>query len=396
MNRNATTRLYFPGLLLALLTLLLFLHRPEQATAQRAAVYYPAPGDKWELRKPEQVGMNPALLAEAIDFAKQQKEPKSVAEVIAARQRQESHPEIIGPTKERGEINGLVLRHGYIVAEFGDTGRSDMTFSATKSFLSAVAGLTYDRGMIKDLNEPVGKLVKDGGFDSPHNAKITWRHLLQQTSEWEGWLWEKPATIDEPRGHQQQEPGAFWNYNDVRVNRLSLALLRLWKRPLPQVLKDEIMDRIGASQSWQWNGYRNSEVEIGGRKIVSVSGGGHWGGGFFINSRDMARFGYLFLRRGKWNGKQLVSEKWIELSTTPCAIKNDYGFLWWLKQWPGDARITFAARGAGGNVIWMDPNNDLVVVLRWATNHDEIFKRVRAAVVQPNRATTSQKKQGAS
>src|SRR5262245_33485800 len=140
MNRYATTRLYFPGLLLALLTILLFLHWPEQATAQRAAVYYPAPGDKWELRKPEQVGMNPALLAEAIDFAKQQKEPKSIAEVIAARQRQESHPEIIGPTKERGEINGLVLRHGYIVAEFGDTERADMTFSATKSFLSAEIG----------------------------------------------------------------------------------------------------------------------------------------------------------------------------------------------------------------------------------------------------------------
>src|SRR5262245_9753251 len=140
MKRYTYARLHFIVLSLALFAPLLCLRWSEQATAQRTAVYYPAPGDKWERKKPEQVGLNPALLAEAIEFAKQQKEPKTIAEVIAARQRQESHPEIIGPTKERGEINGLVLRHGYIVAEFGDTERADMTFSATKSFLSAEIG----------------------------------------------------------------------------------------------------------------------------------------------------------------------------------------------------------------------------------------------------------------
>src|SRR5262249_56154824 len=117
LKRNANARLYFPALSLALLAPLLCLRWSEQAAAQRTAVYYPAPGDKWERRKPDQVGMNPALLAEAVEFAKQQKEPKTIAEVIAARQRHESHPAIIGPTKERGEINGLVLRHGYIVPE---------------------------------------------------------------------------------------------------------------------------------------------------------------------------------------------------------------------------------------------------------------------------------------
>ncbi|MEP7274206.1 MAG: serine hydrolase [Acidobacteriota bacterium] len=345
------------------------------------APYFPPPGDKWARRKAEEVGMDTAKLDAAIEFAKLQKEPKSVAEVIAARQRQESHPEIIGPTKERGEINGLVVRHGYIVAEFGDTERADMTFSASKSFLSAVAGLTFDHGSITNLNDPVGKLIRDGGFDSPHNAKITWLHFLQQTSEWDGWLFEKPSTIDEPKNHVLAEPGTFWNYNDVRVNRLSLALLRLWKRPLPDVLREKVMDPIGASNTWVWNGYRNSDVDVDGKKINSVSGGGHWGGGFFINSRDMARFGYLFLRQGKWDNKQLISQKWVALSMTPASIKEDYGFLWWLKKWPEAKGITFAARGAGGNVIWADPDNDLVVVLRWATRHDDIFGRIRAAVI---------------
>src|SRR5262249_48469508 len=144
-------------------------------------------------------------------------------------------------------------------------------------------------------------------------------------------------------GHKLQDPGAFWNYNDVRVNRLSLCLLRLWKKPLPEVLKREIMDPIGASATWQWNGYRNSTVDIEGRKLLSVSGGGHWGGGLFISSRDMARFGYLFLRRGKWKNKQLISQKWIELSMTPCAIRDDYGFLWWLDKLPGEPHSAFAA-----------------------------------------------------
>ena len=367
---------------LGLVTIAVFAFTALTVGAQtQNAAYYPGSGDKWEKRKADQVGMDQAKLDAAIEYAKLQKEPKTVAEVIAARQRQESHPEVIGPVKERGEINGLVIRHGYIVAEFGDTERADMTFSCSKSFLSAVAGLSYDRRMIKDLSEPIGKSVKDGGFESPHNARITWQHMLQQTSEWEGWLFEKPSTIDEPKGHVLAQPGTFFNYNDVRVNRFSLALLQLWKRPLPDVLKENIMDPIGASNTWVWNGYRNSDVVIDGKKILSVSGGGHWGGGFFINSRDMARFGYLYLRQGKWNGRQLISKQWVDLSTTVSPVKEDYGFLWWLKKWPGAKSTTFSARGAGGNVIWVDPDHDLVVVLRWATRHDEIFNRIIAAVV---------------
>ncbi len=368
------------NLLLILFVISVSLAVPSGASFQPSP-YFPPPGDKWARRKAAEVGMDAAKLDAAIEYAKLQKEPKSVAEVIAARQRQESHPEVIGATKERGEINGLVLRHGYIVAEFGDTERADMTFSVSKSFLSAVAGLAFDRGLIKNLNDPVGKTVRDGGFDSPHNAKITWQHFLQQTSEWDGWLFEKPSKIDEPRNHVQAEPGTFWNYNDVRVNRLSLALLRLFKKPLPDVLRERVMGPIGASSTWIWNGYRNSEVEVDGKKMYSVSGGGHWGGGFFINSRDMARFGYLFLRGGKWENKQLISQKWVELSMTPASIKEDYGFLWWLKKWPNAKSMSFAARGAGGNVIWVDPDTDLVVVLRWATRHDDIFGRIKAAVV---------------
>ncbi|HVH82056.1 MAG TPA: serine hydrolase, partial [Stellaceae bacterium] len=215
---------------------------------------------------------------------------------------------VLGPVRARGGPNGLILKGGQIVAEWGNTRQIDQTFSVAKSYLSILAGLAFDRGMIRDVHEPVGRTVDDGGFEAPHNSKITWHHLLQQTSEWEGTLFDKPDLIDRNRSvrgsamsggpkkgtHRDlQEPGAFWEYNDVRVNRLSLALLRLWKRPLPEVFRELVMDPIGASRDWEWRGYSNSMVMVEGRAVESVAGGSHWGGGVFIHARDQARIGLL-------------------------------------------------------------------------------------------------------
>ena len=98
----------------------------------------------------------------------------------------------------------------------------------------------------------------------------------------------------------RNEPGSVYKYNDVRVNLLALAALHVWRRPLPQVLRELVMDPIGASNTWRWHGYENSWVNVDGVMVQSVSGGGHWGGGMFISARDQARFGLLTLRRGKW------------------------------------------------------------------------------------------------
>jgi CubicO group peptidase (beta-lactamase class C family) len=281
-----------------------------------------------------------------------------------------------------------VLRNGYIVAEWGDTRRVDMTFSVAKSYLSTTAGLAFDRGLIRDLHEPVGRLVQDGGFDGERNGAITWHQLLTQTSEWEGTLWDKPDVADRRAGRDRalQAPGTFWEYNDVRVNRTALALLRVWRKPLPDVLRDEVMTPIGASNTWEWHGYRNSTVTVDGRPMESVSGGGHWGGGVWASTRDHARFGYLFLRRGEWNGRRLLSEKWIDLATTPTPIKPVYGYMWWLntgqEQFPAATPRSFFALGAGGNVIWIAPELDVVVVIRWLDGRqtNEFMRRVVAAV----------------
>ena len=355
-------------------------------------IYYPEQGEQWERRKPMDVGMDADSLNEAVRYAQtiETAWPHKLRLHYAEMEKEESYPDVVGPIKDRGATNGLILRHGYIVAEWGETRRVDMTFSVSKSYLSTMAGLALDRGLIRDVHQPVRDYVDDGGFDSPHNAQITWHHLLQQTSEWEGTLWDKPHHAD-GQGDQGpdtplQAPGSVFAYNDVRVNRLALSLLRIWRKPLPQVLKDNVMALIGASNSWRWYGYRNSWLTIDGLKMQSVSGGGHWGGGVWISTRDHARFGYLFLRRGRWGAQQILSEQWIDLATTPCPVEPDYGYMWWLNTdrqlFPSAPESSFWALGAGRNVIWIEPENDLVVVARWIDTDraDGLMKRVLAAV----------------
>ena len=168
------------------------------------------------------------------------------------------HNELLGPIRPRGGPNGLILRGSSPVAHWGDTRQVDFTFSVAKSYLGLLAGIAVADGLIAELDEPVGRTVDDGGFDGPHNGAVTWRHLLQQTSEWEGTLFGKSDIVDRNRSlavegkgrkgdaRPLRTPGTFWEYNDVRVNRLALALLRRFRRPLPEVFAERIMRPIGA------------------------------------------------------------------------------------------------------------------------------------------------------
>jgi CubicO group peptidase (beta-lactamase class C family) len=346
--------------------------------AESGGVYYPGPTGEWESRRPEDVGMDAGSLQKAVDFAMANEVgiPRDLR--LAISNSFEPDNTIVGPTKDRGGPAGMVVKNGYIVAEWGDTERVDMTFSVTKSYLSTIAGLALDAGLIKDVHDKAGDYVRDGTFASVHNSKITWHHLLNQSSDWSGTLFDKPDWADRPprdgtpeqwKRRERKEPGTSFKYNDVRVNVLAYSLLRLWKQPLPAILKEKIMDPIGASATWRWHGYENSWVTIGGVPMQSVSGGGHRGGGMFISTRDQARFGYLFLRNGKWKDKQLISAEWIEMLRTPSEARPNYGYMWWLNrgprsapQWPDSI---FTAVGFGGNYVAVDQEHDLLVAVRW-------------------------------
>jgi CubicO group peptidase (beta-lactamase class C family) len=278
------------------------------------------------------------------------------------------------------------------VGEWGDLERVDMTFSVAKSYLSTVAGLALRDGLINDLQRPVAQWVRDGHFESEHNRQISWRQLLQQTSDWSGTLWDVPDWADRPEGDDPElwpqrvmhEPGSYFKYNDVRVNLLAYSLLQVWREPLPQVLKREVMDPIGASSTWRWHGYENSWVTVDGLRMQSVSGGGHFGGGLFINTLDHARFGLLFLRNGQWGGRQIMSADWIDQLRQPAEAKLDYGYMWWLntskERIPAAPENVFYAAGFGGNYIYVDQQNDLLIVLRWVPDLAVVVEAVLAAL----------------
>ena len=400
---------------LSLFCLLIVCFFVQNSSAQRE--YFPA-AENWEQRTPEQSKMDAAKLKEAIDFAVQS-EPKIPRNLELAHYQsfgREPFGEAVGAFKDRGEPTGIILRNGYIVAEWGEPKRVDMTFSVTKSFLSTVVGLAFDRKLIRSLQDPVrdysapiavynpnqkfdsaesfGKSQLIELFETPHNRKITWEHLLRQTSDWEGTLWGKPEWADRPDRdtatwltRPRKEPGTAYEYNDVRVNVLALAALNVWRKSLPQVLKENVMDEIGASNAWRWQGYENSWVVLDGQIVQSVSGGGHWGGGMFISARDMARFGLLTARNGKWRNKQILSEAFIKQAKTPTVPQPTYGFMNWFlntdkKLYPNAPASAFVHVGNGTNIIYIDPENDLVMVVRWIENGkiDEFIQRVNASL----------------
>lgn len=348
------------------------------SVAVAQSTYYP--DAVWQKKNPAELKINKVLLDSAVSFAinNDNKVERDLRIALLKSYAREPAYKIIGPTKQRGGPAGIIVKNGYIIAQWGDVERVEMTFSTTKSYLSTITGLAIDNGMIKNVNDKVGQYVWDNSFEGVHNSSITWDHLLTQSSDWSGTLFglndwaDRPPReggLDEWRNRKFNEPGTVFKYNDVRVNLMAYSLLQVWRKPLPVVLKEKIMDPIGASTTWRWYGYDNSFINMDGQMVQSVSGGGHHGGGLFINTLDHARFGLLFLRNGKWKNQQLISEKWVNAVQQPSTANKSYGYMWWLNtnqdQIKGVASNIYFAAGYGGNYIIIDKEHDMVIVTRW-------------------------------
>ncbi len=348
-----------------------------QSVVWGQSLYYP--DSVWLEKQPDAVQLKKEWIDSAVRFALANEVNIDVDLRIANMKSYVREPDykILGPMKSRGGAAGIILKNGYIVAQWGDPGRVDMTFSVTKSYLSAVAGLAFDRRLIHSADDLLNIYVMDGKFDGAHNSKITWRHLLTQSSDWSGslhgledWADRPPreGSLDNWKNRKLNEPGTVFKYNDVRVNLAAYSLMQVWRKPLPMVLKENIMDVIGASTTWRWYGYPQSFENVDGLMMQSVSGGGHHGGGVFINTLDQARFGLLFARNGKWRNKQLISKQWIDASRVSSAANPSYGFMWWTNAENNIATGNpglYSAQGYGGNFIVIDDVHDLVIVTRW-------------------------------
>src|SRR3979409_1390924 len=239
--------------------------------ANPAPIYYP--DANWQHRTPAESGVSPDLLQQAIDFAVagETKAPRDLVMNHYQTFGREPFGYAIGPIRERGDPTGIIIHNGYIVAEWGEPLRVDMTHSVTKRLLSSVVGIAVERGMIRSVDDAVREYVAPIQpyappsttnksdrlttpdlllpFESPHNRTITWDNLLRQTSDWEGTLWGKPDWVDRPDDNPAQwttrprnKPGTVYKYNDTRTNVMALAALNVWRRPLPQVLKENIME----------------------------------------------------------------------------------------------------------------------------------------------------------
>src|SRR5690625_211589 len=307
---------------------------------------------------------------------------------------------LLGPIHDRGPATGVILHKGKKLIDWGTPDRADLTYSVVKTYLALVAGVAWDKGLITDIDSRVGSQLPGIGFDSDHNHTITWRQLLQQTSEWEGTLWGIPDQVDRnstatygrpasgPKGAARplQEPGSYWEYNDIRVNQLAYALLMLFKQPLPEVFFQYILTPLQASDNWQWVGYENSWVTIDGKRMQSVTGGTHWGGGMSISANDQALIGKMMLNDGKAGDTVVLSSKWIEQMITPCAIAPFYGYMVWLnteqKIFDSLSESAVIAVGAGSSLVCLDREYDLIVVIRWieANAANGLLKKVIQAI----------------
>jgi len=264
----------------------------------------------------------------------------------------------------------LVIRRGRLVYEKYFRGATaTQTFnvkSVTKSFTSALTGIALREGLLHSLDEKVSSLLPEY-FSAQTDARkqqITLRHLLTMTAGFE-WTENGPVTADWMRSADQTkftldlplvaDPGKGYTYNTALSHLLSVIITRQSRMSLLEFARRHLFGPLGINAR-RWDTDQQGFCE-GGSEL-------------YLTAREMARFGFLYLNAGHWEGKQIVPAAWVWESVRPHAAKDplwaDYGYQWWIGQ--DDDLPSFSAFGYGGQVIHLVPKSDLVVVATSTTN----------------------------
>jgi CubicO group peptidase (beta-lactamase class C family) len=303
-----------------------------QSTDAQFVSYWPTNG--WRTSSPEEQGMDSTLLAQMFETIDEQ---------------------------ELDIHSVLVIRKGYIVAEkylppFTENTRHEL-FSCTKSFISALIGIAIDDGYIHDVNQTVLDFFPQRTFANLDERKesMTLEDLLmmrsgldweegmpiyqemQATRDWLGFVLNKPMAV---------EPGNKFNYCSGCSHLLSAIIQKTTGMNTLEYAQNRLFDPLNIS---------NIHWELDGSGIPN----GGWG--LEMTPRDMAKFGYLFLNEGSWDGQQIVPTEWVRVSTQAGLETGegvDYAYQWWV--YP--TSNLFAAQGINGQRIYVIPSLELVVV----------------------------------
>jgi len=302
----------------------------------------------------------------------------------------------------------LVVKDGYLVFEkyYGDGGpdKSTNLWSVTKSVSSALVGLLIDEQIISSTNEKMAKLMPD----YPEFKEITLHHVLTQTTGlswteegplWVDWIFSDDwvaSALDRPLLHQ---PGGRFYYSSGNSHFLT-ALVQYSTGMSPgKLAKERLFEPLGIPfdtldthiEYSNWKQYTEPLHQTWRRDPNGIETASF---ALYLTARDMAKFGYLYLNRGKWENQNILSEEWIRTSTydhvTNVYERYSYGYQWYLTNVAGHP--AFLASGFGGQIIGVVPDLDLVVVLKYeaqnpvhprsGTKHDDmhLFELVVKAV----------------
>lgn len=316
------------------------------------------PGEQWQQVAPESQGIDSEKLGAAVRYLSKHSGPDGVKELV-------------------------VIRNGYMIYKGTDLDKVHGVWSLTKSFTSTVLGLLIDDGKAS-----LATLAKDYVPSlAATYPTLTLRHFTTMTS---GYY----AVGDEPRGGYRHgpsptpfqpaskplfaPPGSQYAYWDSAMSQFANVLTRIAGQPIEELFKRRIADPIGMNRSkWDWGDFGTIDG------LVVNGGSGNHNKHIRVSARELARFGHLFLNRGNWNGRQLVSESWVDAATKPHVSaslplvrlsgadgRGVYGYNWWAngirpngkRKWPGAPRGTYAASGYNNNDMFVIPEWNVVIV----------------------------------
>jgi CubicO group peptidase (beta-lactamase class C family) len=312
------------------------------------------PGATWPTARPADVNLNEARLQAARDYAL------------------------------TGGGSGVVIRHDKLVLSWGDTAKLYDLKSSSKSVGVTVLGLALQDGKVA-LDDPAIRYHPALGVPPESNRETGWlplitlRHLANQVSGF-----EKPGGY----GRLLFKPGTKWQYSDAGPNWLAECLTLVYGRDLNDVIFERVFTPIGirnADIQWRENAFRPHEINGIKRR--------EFGSGFSANVDAMARLGYLYLREGRWNGRQILPKEFVELVRHPAKelhglVVNDdrhgnasehYSMLWWDNgdgTIPGLPRDAFWSWGLYDSFIVVIPSLDIVVARAgqsWKRTSDEHY-----------------------